>query len=55
MIDRADGHCTNDCVQEYTTRLRTEYDIETIQQVPRSLFTNVLDLSMWAALQAAVE
>ena len=55
MIDNAGCHDTNDCVQEYTARLRTEYNIEIIQQVPRSPFTNVLDLGVWAALQAAVE
>ena len=46
MIDNTGGHGTNDFVQEYTARLRTEYNIEIIQQIPRSPFTNVLDLGV---------
>ena len=55
VINNAGGHGTNDCVQEYTDRLRTEYNIQMIQRVLRSPFANVLDLGVWAALQAAVE
>ena len=31
VIDNAGGHGSNDCVQKYTARLRTEYNIEIIQ------------------------
>ena len=55
VMDKAGGHGTDDAITEYTKRLKEVYNIEIIHQVPRSPFTNVLDLGVWAALQAAVE
>ena len=49
------GHGTDDAISEYTARLRDVYNITIIHQVPRSPFTNVLDLGVWCSLQARVE
>jgi len=54
-MDNAGGHGTDDAIIEYTARLRDVYNIEISHQIPRSPFTNVLDLGVWCALQAAVE
>lgn len=54
-MDNAGGHGTYDAIYQYTTKLLDTYNIEEIRQVPRSLFTNVLDLRVCAALQAVVE
>ena len=54
-MENAGGHGTDDAITEYTKRLKEVYNIEIIHQIPRSPFTNVLDLGVWDALQAAVE
>ena len=54
-MDNAGGHGTDDCVKEYTRILSKDYNIQIIQQVPRSPETNVLDLGIWMSLQSAVE
>ena len=54
-MDNAGGHGTDDAISEYTARLRDVYNITIIHQVPRSPFTNVLDLGVWCSLQARVE
>ena len=55
VLDNAGGHGTNECVDAYVAMLKEEYNIMCIHQVPRSPFTNVLDLGVWAALQSEVE
>ena len=55
VMDNAGGHGTDDCVKEYTRILVEDYNIQIIQQVPRSPETNVLDLGIWMSLQSAVE
>jgi len=55
IMDNAGGYGTDDAIIEYTSRLRDVYNIEIIHQIPRSPFTNVLDLGVWCSLQAAVE
>ena len=47
VMDNAGGHGTDDCVKEYTHILFEDYNIQIIQQVPRSPETNVLDLGIW--------
>ena len=54
-MDNAGGHGSNAAVEEYTKMLKTEYNIEIIHQVPRSPFTNLLDLGVWCSLQSQVE
>ena len=54
-MDNAGGHGTKEATEEYTNYLKQEYNIEVVFQVPRSPYTNVLDLGVWCALQAAVE
>ena len=55
VMDNAGGHGTNDAIQQYTNNLRKNYNIAIIWQVPRSPYTNVLDLGIWMSLQARVE
>ena len=55
IMDNAGGHGTDDAITQYTTNMKETYNIEIIHQVPRSPFTNVLDLGVWASLQAIVE
>lgn len=54
-MDDAGGHGTNDAIKEYQANLLGKCNIEIIFQVPRSPYTNVLDLRVWCAMQAAVE
>ena len=42
-------------IEKYVNVLKNKFDIEIIFQVPRSPYTNVLDLGVWCALQARVE
>ena len=42
-------------IQQYKNNLRDNYNIEIIWQVPRSPYTNVLDLGIWILLQARVK
>ena len=54
-MDNAGGHSTNTAIATYTKMLEDDYNIEIIFQIPRSPYTNVLDLGVWMALQAQVE
>ena len=54
-MDNAGGHGSKDAIATYTKTLEDEYNIEIIHQIPRSPYTNVLDLGVWMSLQAAVE
>ena len=55
VMDNAGGHGSNEAVEKHTEDLKNKHKIETIQQVPRSPETNVLDLGIWMSLQSAVE
>ena len=55
VIGNVGGHGTHDCNNEYTRILITEFNIKIIHQVPRLLYTNVLDLGVREGLQDAVE
>ena len=50
VLDNAGGHGTNQCIGEYVTMLKDEYNVICIHQVPRSPFNSVLDLGVWATL-----
>lgn len=54
-MDNAGGYGSNNAIDEYVNMLSKKYNIETIFQVPRSPYTNVLDLRVWYALQSRVE
>ena len=54
-MDNAGGHGTNDTIEEYKQLLLDNYNIILIHQVPRSPYTNLLDLGVWCSLQALVE
>ena len=54
-MDNAGGHGTDVAIKEYRDNLEVKYNIEIIFQIPRSPYTNVLDLGIWMSLQAAVE
>ena len=55
VMDNAGGHGTKEAITDYRNDLLTSYNIEIIFQVPRSPFTNVLDLGVWMSLQSVVE
>jgi len=55
IMDNAGGHGTDAAIEEYTQMLLTDFNIEIIHQVPRSPYTNLLDLGVWCSLQATVE
>ena len=55
IMDNAGGHGTNECVIEYTRIFKVEFNVVIIHQVPRSPYTNVLDLGVWRSLQSIVE
>jgi len=48
------GHGTDACADEHCRLFLEQYNITIIQQVPQ-LYTNVLDLGVWARLQSAIE
>ena len=54
-MDNAGGHGTDKAIDEYVRKLKEDWNVETIFQVPRSPYTNVLDLGVWCSLQARVE
>jgi len=54
-MDNAGGHGTKLIVAEYTKLLKEKYNIVIIHQVPRSPYTNLLDLGVWCSLQSHVE
>ena len=55
VMDNAGGHGTTEAKDNYVGMLLDKYNILVIFQIPRSPYTNVLDLGVWMALQAAVE
>ena len=55
VMDNTGGHGTDSTIEKYTTEMLEKYNIQIIQQVPRSPYTNLLDLGVWCALQARVE
>ena len=55
VMDNAGGHGTDDAIEKYIKMLDEKYNITTIFQIPRSPYTNVLDLGVWCSLQARVE
>ena len=55
VMDNAGGHGTNEAIKEYVRMLDEKWNVETIFQVPRSPYTNALDLGVWCALQSRVE
>ena len=46
VMDNTSGHGTNDAIDEYVSALKTKWNVETIFQIPRSPYTNVLDLGV---------
>ena len=55
VMDNAGGHGSNTAIATYKKMLEDDHNIEIIFQIPRSPYTNVLDLGVWMALQAQVE
>ncbi len=55
ILDNAGGHGTIAARNEYTRRLRNEYNVVIKFQPPRSPEVNALDLGIWMSLQSAVE
>merc|ERR1711935_831459 len=55
VMDNAGGHGTDECVKKYTDRLKKKHKVQIIHQVPRSPYTNLLDLGVWCSLQSQVE
>ena len=55
VIDGAGGHGTNETINAYDKNLMIDFNIKPIFQVPRTPYSNVLDLGIWCGLQAAVE
>ena len=55
FIDGAGGHGTNEAINEYDKNLMIDFNIKLVFQVPRTPYSNVLDLGIWCGLQAAVE
>ena len=54
-MDNAGGHGTNVAIEAYTKMLKDKYNVIIIHQVPRSPYTNLLDLGVWCTLQWYVE
>ena len=55
MMDNAGGHGTQEVREEYTRRLRDEFNVQIIQQSARSPEVNALDLGIWMSVQSHVE
>ena len=55
VMDNAGGHGPNEAKLQYKNMLVEKYNIHIIFQIPRSPYTNVLNLGVWMALQAAVK
>ena len=55
VMDNAGGHGSKEAIVWYNELLLTKYNVELIFQVPRSPYTNVLDLGVWMAIQSIVE
>ena len=54
VLDNAGGHGKKDIIKQYSRTLIERYNIQLIHQVPRSPFSNVLDLGVWCAMQSTV-
>ena len=55
VMDNAGGHGKKEAIKEYTKYLKDEYNVQIIPQVPRSPYTNLLDLGVWCSFQARVK
>ena len=55
VMDNAGGHGTSEAIEEYVAKLKNDWNVKTIFQIPRSPYTNVLDLGVWCSLQSRVE
>ena len=55
FMDNAGGHGSIDAVRQYTQYLKVAWNIEIVHQIPRSPYTNLLDLGVWCSLQSRVE
>ena len=55
FIDGSGGHGTKGATIEYKTNSLENFNIQLVFQVPRTPYSNVLDLEVWCGLQAAVE
>ena len=55
VMDNAGGHGTDATIEQYKKMLLDGTNIELIHQVPRSPYTNLLDLGVWCSLQSTVE
>ena len=50
IMDNAGGHGSKVAKENYINMLNDKYNIEIIFQIPRSPYTNVLDLGVWMSL-----
>ena len=55
FIDGTGGHGTNKAINAYDKNLMMDFNIKLVFQVPRTPYSNVLDLGIWRGLQATVE
>ena len=55
FIDGTGGHGTNKAINAYDKNLMMDFNIKLVFQVPRTPYSNVLDLEILCGLQAAVE
>ena len=55
VTDSAGGDGTDEAIKEYVSALKEKYNVKTIFQIPRYLYSNALDLGVWCALQSRVE
>ena len=55
FIDGAGGRGTKDAIIEYTNNLQENLNNQLVFQVPRTPYSNVLDLGVWCGLQTTVE
>ena len=54
-MDGAGGHGTNEAIEQYKTNLLTTFNITLVFQIPRTPYSNALDLGVWCCLQCRVE
>jgi hypothetical protein len=54
-MDNAGGHGMQEALDEYTRRLRDDFNLVIIQQSAHSPEVNALDLGIWMSIQSAVE
>ena len=55
FIDGAGGHTTNKVINEYDKKLMFDFNIKPFFQVPRTPYSNVLDLGIWCRSEADIE